>query len=66
VRGHAGGADDHLEATLAGCSGVLGDSLGVAVGGANLDLVLYPELFEPLGAPFENGHVRFAADEYAY
>ncbi len=40
VGGHAGGADYYFEAAFAGGSGVLGDALGVAVGGADLELVL--------------------------
>ena len=63
VSRHACGADEDLDATLGRGGDVFGDGFGVAVGGADLELVVYPEVFEAVGALLHDRQVGFAADK---
>jgi hypothetical protein len=65
VGGHAGGADDDLQAAFAGGAGVLGDGLGVGVDVPDLDLVGDAVVLKARGASFEDGEVGLGADEDA-
>src|SRR5215213_2955352 len=63
---HAGRADNYLEAAFARRACVLGDAFRVAVGGADLQLVLDAVAVEAGGALFEDGEVGLAADQDTY
>ena len=59
---HACGADEDLDAAFGRGGDVFGDGFGVAVGGADLELVDI-EVFEAVGALLHDRQVGFAADK---
>jgi hypothetical protein len=63
VGGHAGGADDDLQAAFAGGAGVLRDGFRVRVDVPDLDLVGDAVILQTRGASFEDGEVGLGADE---